>query len=359
MCSKRFRRGFTSRAFTLVELLVVIGIIALLISILLPALNRAREQGNLVQCASNLRNMGQLLHEYAAENNDYLPYGDAVMAYNHGASATIPDFNWCWTWEDTLSIMATGRTQDQGGTDDPGSDNGDGVREGGGANVHLFLQSYAYNFLGIFHDTDVPQMSIQGQRVSHYQYNPRILAEGDEPDPFYLNSNPGAEYHGQYPLRRLGTIRNATNIMMVWCASANISDGTHDLGQGTHLAPYDLDRSQHDWGHGFANPPAQPTVILADYMGNLIFPQDDGNHSSASGNVTIPAIKSVNFDGQNPLATWELADQRYRHMENTVMNALFVDGHVDSMPIGSVYARNICLNPVLPDAQDFPGLKTP
>jgi prepilin-type N-terminal cleavage/methylation domain-containing protein/prepilin-type processing-associated H-X9-DG protein len=69
------------KAFSLVELLVVVGIIAVLIGLLMPALSRARRQAKMVQCQSNMRQVGQALVMYAQRNNGSLYPPDLGAAF--------------------------------------------------------------------------------------------------------------------------------------------------------------------------------------------------------------------------------------------------------------------------------------
>jgi prepilin-type N-terminal cleavage/methylation domain-containing protein/prepilin-type processing-associated H-X9-DG protein len=78
------RNGLARRGFTLVELLVVIAIIAVLISLLLPALSKARYQAIVTQCASNERQLGAAMINYAIDNQGYLPRFDLPQGYGAG-----------------------------------------------------------------------------------------------------------------------------------------------------------------------------------------------------------------------------------------------------------------------------------
>ena len=77
------------RAFTLIELLVVIAIIAILASLLLPALSKAKEQGNRAKCIANVKQILLSTHLYVGDSEDYMPY-------TSWSSGTFNVANWAY-----------------------------------------------------------------------------------------------------------------------------------------------------------------------------------------------------------------------------------------------------------------------
>ena len=95
-CRDRCNPCRRRRGFTLAELLVVIGIIAVLVALLMPSLNRAREHARQVQCLSNIRQLGMAFVMYANENRDRFP-----RAAPQGSAGGLPPkpHDWVhWNW---------------------------------------------------------------------------------------------------------------------------------------------------------------------------------------------------------------------------------------------------------------------
>jgi prepilin-type N-terminal cleavage/methylation domain-containing protein len=104
MTQHTFPPSRVRHGFTLVELLVVIGIIALLVAMLLPALNKARRAANTAKCMANVRSIIQAIHIHAANNKDQIlgsPWTTGAFLYNASVygNANCPEISQSFDWQ--------------------------------------------------------------------------------------------------------------------------------------------------------------------------------------------------------------------------------------------------------------------
>jgi prepilin-type N-terminal cleavage/methylation domain-containing protein/prepilin-type processing-associated H-X9-DG protein len=347
MNSKRFPK---KSGFTLVELLVVIGIIALLISVLLPALQKARQQANLIYCSSNLRNIGNLVHEYAAENNGILPYSQGLYDPENVSSAMISTYYSAagWNWADTLSLLASNHPADV---------------------VYPGTANQALDFVGVFHDVDVPDFA-RVPRETDYAANMRAFASQWEMDgeqdfvpigtPGPKGAIPGLIYkiYYSYTLRQIGSIQQPAQVAIVWDNAVNLTDGQHIGQEADDGICYGMEHWQRNagdsWGYAYIypNPPDKNYNGYGNRIALGAGNGTDGNAWSGAGQPTISGLKYDNADWTFTTsggATGARNDKygcqmRFRHLGETTANLLFLDGHVESRALGTVVARDVSMN---------------
>ena len=256
------------KGFTLVELLVVIGIIAVLIAVLMPALNRARMSANLVKCQSNLRQIYSAVSVYVNENKGVLPRSSDL---NGGPTGTFAA-----TFVQ-LSRLLGARIDDE--TSDPL------------APVFVCVEANPDGTL-----VWAPNM------LRTVQFHPRGFPGYDQ-----LRQLPE-----EYPQRKLSSIRSSAEKVAFY--------------EGPQIPVWNmcpepesifLDGWRWNWGHMYADPPADGDTSRWDKPIETGLNRDDG---------------------------WWVCSMRFRHNKNTTTPIAFFDGHVEGRRVGEVRVNEICIN---------------
>lgn len=287
------------RGFTLVELLVVIGIIALLISILLPSLARARQSAVNIQCMSNLRSVGQGLLLYANDHKGKLPFSASGL--------------WLDIWPAQVTLMLGGQLTD----------------------LNNANRDFSGRYAPVLRCPEVQGEWAElawGTGGFHYTANCRAMpTQGSMGDPVHSGGSV------PYPLNT----KDAASKMLLW-------DGPVQMGFG-YMAPTNNQEQAWwyvSWGPGGSNF-SDPPYYAFNGMDTIMPPAIDTAYNSTNPS-SANWVGHCNRDGNETENRWSwrsVGYQRYRHMGNTSGNFLFFDGHVEPRKVGTVTVRELSIYP--------------
>jgi prepilin-type N-terminal cleavage/methylation domain-containing protein/prepilin-type processing-associated H-X9-DG protein len=277
-------------AFTLVELLVVIGVIAVLIAILMPALKKARAHAIAVQCQSNLRQIGMAVQMYATANRDVVPWG-LVPARTGTLPNGTPGGSYGERIQETLSRILIPRADE---TESYGQPAPNPMR---------------VPISPVFQDGDTT-----GQGLRHYMANVRVFGDSGVNDPYWSNTI-------KFLPQKLTNMRPSAEVASFWCSNQT----------------------------NFATGSSHPINFAAAGTDSIFL---DNNGATAAGFFFIKGLNPTR-EQQPIIKTFfklEVAGNpgpstgvRTRHLNNTVANILFMDGHVAPFRSEDLICRVFCV----------------